>query len=227
MATPLITVTQLRLFAPRCDYLAIAPHLSAACAEASIDTPRELRHFMSQTHHESQGFTRWTENLSWSTPERLDAFFVSVRGTADAKALIARGPQAIANRIYAGKGGNRDEASGDGWRFRGRSPIQLSLRANYVLAKAWTGVDLVKHPELASGFQLGCRIAALWWRANGLNEIVAADPGERASIELIDARITANELDDALQATRRINGGKNGLDDRIRKLRLAATIWRD
>jgi len=222
----LITPLQLRLFAPRCDYMAIAPHLDRAFAADEIDTPREIRHVLARLHHESQGFTVWTENLAWKRPERLDAFFVSVRGVADAAALIAKGPSAIANRIYAGKGGNGPEASGDGWRFRGRSPIQLSLRGNYEDASDWTGVNLIKDPDLAAQIPLGCVIAAKWWRANGLNEIVAEDPGEKA-IAGIEARIRANELDDCLQATRRINGGENGLEDTVRQLLRAATIWRD
>lgn len=222
----LITAAQLRLFAPRCDYMAIAPHLARAFAEAEIDTPREIRHAMAHLHHESAGLTRWVENLNWKTPERLDAMFASVRGTDDAAVLIAKGPTAIANRIYAGKGGNGNEASGDGWRFRGRTPIQLTLRANYEAASDWTGENLLKDPDLAAQLPLGCRIAAQWWRRNGLGEIVAADPGER-SIDAIEERIRANELDDVLQATRRINGGTNGREDRVRQLLRAGTIWRD
>jgi putative chitinase len=221
----LITAAQLRLFAPRCDYMALAPHADRACAEAGIDTPRELRHFLAQMHHESVGFTRFEESLNWRTPERLDAYFKSVRSTEDAKALIARGPQAIANRIYAGKAGNGPESSGDGWRFRGRSPIQLTGRANYQLASGWIGANLLVNPDLAALPAYGFRIAAQWWRARGLNAIVAADPDEQA-IANIDAAILANELDDARQARRIINGGQNGIDDVILQLRRAATIWR-
>ncbi len=222
----LITAAQLRLFAPRCDYMGIAPHLDRAFAEAGIDTPREIRHALAHMHHESQGFTRWKENLNWKTPERLDAMFSSVKGAADAAALIAKGPWAIANRVYAGKGGNGSEASGDGWRFRGRTPIQLTLRGNYEAASDWTGVDLVKEPDLADQVPLACRVAAQWWRRNGLGEICAVDAGE-AAIDAIEERIRANELDDCLQATRRINGGTNGREDRVRQLLRAGTIWRD
>lgn len=222
----LITAAQLRLFAPRCDYMTLAPHLDRAFAEVAINTPREVRHALGHMHHESRGFTVLIENLAWKTPERLDAFFSSVRGVRDAEALITKGPRAIANRIYAEKGGNGDEASGHGWRYRGRTPIQLTLLANYRAASKWTGVDLVKDPDLALAPALGCRIAAHWWRENGLGEIVAADPGEKA-IDGIEARILANELDDCLQATRRINGGQNGRADRIRQLQRAGAIWTD
>lgn len=220
----LITAAQLRSFAPRCDAIGIAPLLDQAFAEAAIDTSREIRHAMAHMHHESQGFTVWKENLNWKTPERLDAFFASVKGKVDAANLIARGPRAIANRVYAGKGGNGDERSGDGWKYRGRTPIQLTLRSNYVAASEWTGLDLVGNPDLADDPAIACRIAAQWWRRNGLGDIVAVDDGEIA-IDAIEERIRANELDDCLQATRRINGGTNGRDDRIAQLLRAGKIW--
>ncbi len=227
--TTLITAAQMQIFAPRCDYVAIAPRLNRACLEFGIDTPREVRHFMAQTHHESAGFTRWVENMNWSTPERLDAFFSSINGTADAAALIKRGPQAIANRVYANKLGNGNEASGDGWRYRGRSPIQCTGEDNYRRAGQGIGLDLVGSPDLAGGFEHGARVAAWWWKANGLNEIVAADPDEKpvAVAASLEAHLRANEWDDLRQARRRVNGpAMAGLDDCGRLLIRAGNIWR-
>ncbi len=223
-----ITAKRLQLFAPLCDFELIAPYLDKAAKAHGIDTPREVRHWLAQLHHESQGFTRWTENLNWRDPVRLDAMFASVRGVEDAKALIAKGAEAIANRIYAGKAGNGNEASGDGWRFRGRSPIGLTCRGNYLKACAWTGRELMITPDLASGYQIGATIAAAWWRDHGLGEVVAADPGERSAAgAALEAALRACELDDVRAAARVINGGLNGVEDRERQLLRAGTIWRD
>lgn len=103
--------------------------------------------------------------------------------------------------------GRRDVGNvhpGDGRRYKGRGPIQLTGRANYRWAGAELGLPLEAHPELASHHEVGWRIAALYWKAHDLNRI--ADAG------------------DFLLATRRINGGTNGLDDRRRYLELVSRV---
>ena len=90
----------------------------------------------------SGGFTIFEENLNYRTPSRLDAIFSKVNGNADAAALIAKGPRAIANRVYAGRNGNGNEASGDGFKYRGMGAIQLTGRTNYSRAADRSGLDL-------------------------------------------------------------------------------------
>jgi putative chitinase len=99
-------------------------------------TPLRWAHCIGQLRHESQGFTRLEENLRYS-PARLLAVFGALRvgGTLDEAArLCATGPKAIANRVYANMLGNGNEASGDGWTYRGGGLIQTTGRANYKAA---------------------------------------------------------------------------------------------
>jgi putative chitinase len=125
----MITADSLRQFAPRVvDAEAYAGALENARQQSTVNTPRRLAHFLGQVFVESAGFTVMEENLNYRNPERLDAVFSAVKGVDDAKALIAKGPQAIANRVYANRLGNGDEASGDGWRYRGSGIIQLTVR---------------------------------------------------------------------------------------------------
>lgn len=99
-------------------------------------TPLRWAHLVGQLRHESQGFTRLEENLRYS-PERLLKVFGArrVAGSLDEAARLCKaGPKAIANRVYANMLGNGDEASGDGWRYRGGGLIQTTGRLNYVAA---------------------------------------------------------------------------------------------
>lgn len=177
-----------------------AAPLQRAMTRCGITTRRRAAHFLAQIGHESAGLTRTEENLNYNArrlrevwPRRFDA------ATA---ANYARQPERIANRVYALRMGNRDEASGDGWRFRGRSPIQLTGRENYRHMAQLTGLPLVAMPALAAEVDEGALIAATWWQANGLNSL--ADSG------------------DILAVSRRVNLGTinttrmpNGLQDRI------------
>lgn len=102
--------------------------LKAACALHDITGPQRLAAFLAQCSHESARFTRLEENLNYRSQERLDAMFSAVRGVDDARDLIKRGPAAIANRVYANRLGNGNEASGDGARFIGRACLQITGR---------------------------------------------------------------------------------------------------
>jgi putative chitinase len=147
-----------------------ADALNAEAKRVGITTPRRIAHFLAQLSHESGGFTRFEENLNYKTPARLDAMFSRVKGTADAAALIARGPKAIGNRVYADRNGNGDEASGDGWRYRGMGPIQLTGRDNYAKASARSGIDLVADPEQVLTPAVGAKVAADYWKACALDD---------------------------------------------------------
>src|SRR5215469_2396136 len=146
---PMITAANLSQFAPQIgDAATHAAALEAARVNSSVNTPQRLCHFMGQIYVESAGFTRLEENLHYRDPARLVALFRAVKDTADAAALIAQGPQAIANRVYANRLGNGDEASGDGWRYRGSGYKQLTGRGNYRSIGSMIGMDLEGQPEL-------------------------------------------------------------------------------
>jgi putative chitinase len=149
-----VPVTQARQFA--------AP-LAAACARFGIDTPPREAGFVAQCRVESADFTRLEENLRYRSPEVLDRTFRSVVGLGDAARLIELGPRAIANRVYGGRLGNGPEASGDGWRYRGRGLKQLTGRDNYADAARALNRPYLEQPELVAEPADACLTAAWFW----------------------------------------------------------------
>lgn len=128
-----------------------AAPLSRACERYAITTPARIGGFIGQLMIESGGFTRVEENLFYTTPSRLVAIWPSRFGPGKRNpAAYVRNPKALANAVYSGKIGNGDEASGDGWRFRGRGLKQLTGRANYALAGERLGRPYEQQPDLVA-----------------------------------------------------------------------------
>lgn len=125
--------------------------------------------------------------------------------TATAK-LCERNPQAIGNKVYANRMGNGSELSGDGWRYRGRGFIQLTGKDSYYRLSKYSGVNYVSEPDKLLN-EVDSMIAALWfWDVNKIN--------------------TFSDKGDVLGATKRINGGTNGLSDREVKYKKYLTVFR-
>lgn len=151
--------------------------LRMACAEFAIDTPARVAGFIAQCRVESSDFAVLEENLRYRTPERLLQVFPSrVRSHDDAARLIAAGPKAIASRVYANKNGNGDEASGDGWAYRGRGLIQLTGRSNYHDAGIELGQPYVDYPDLVLDPTHACLTAGWFWHVAKCN--VLADSAQ-------------------------------------------------
>ena len=157
--------------------------LAAACARFGITTPARIAGFLAQCRVESADFTRLEENLFYTTPERIRQVFPSrVASMADAARLV-RNPKALANCVYAGKIGNGNEASGDGFRFRGRGLKQLTGRANYADAAAGLGRPYLDQPDLVALPEDACLTAAWFWhnaKANILADSAQWDAITRA-----------------------------------------------
>lgn len=203
----MITAETLSRFAPSIDKAEEhAAALERARIASSVSTPRRLCHFMGQVFVETAGFTAMEENLNYRNPQRLDAVFSAVRGLEDAKALIARGPQAIANRVYANRLGNGNEASGDGWRYRGSGYKQLTGRANYRAIGVIVGMDLEGQPDLSRDVANAARVAFAFWDANDCSPL--ADAGNLEGI------------------TEKVNGpAKLGLAERRSATLRAMDVW--
>jgi putative chitinase len=162
-----------------------------------INTPLRLAHFLAQCGHESGGFKATQENLNYSADGLKKIFPKYFPGTLSEG--YARNPQKIANKVYASRMGNGDEASGDGFKFRGRGYIQLTGKENYTTFGKSIGEDMTLNPDkVASTYAL---LSAAWFFSkNGLHKI--ADEGAT------DAVVT--------KITKRVNGGTIGLADRIK-----------
>jgi putative chitinase len=159
-----------------------------------INTPQRVAAFLAQCAHESNGFKAIKENLNYR-PESLIALFGKhfPGGLAEAQ-QYAHNQERIANRIYANRMGNGDEASGDGYRYCGRGLIQLTGKSNYKRFADSIDTPLEEVTEFMSTFE-GCIQSACWfWETNNLNRW--ADAG------------------DILTLTKKINGGTLGLAER-------------
>lgn len=145
--------------------------LQRAFERFEIDKPVRAAAFLAQAAHESMHFTRLEENLRYSKPERIMAVFPStVHSIADAVPLI-NNPEALACKVYANRLGNGDEASGDGWRYRGRGLFQITGRANYMAAGGALSVDLKNHPGCVAEPVHAAMTAGWFWSAAGCNDL--------------------------------------------------------
>ena len=176
-------------------------------ARFGITTPLRLAHFLAQCNHESGGFRVVTENLNYSAQGLANTFpnrFAVNPGarvkTPNALAnRLNRNPEAIANNVYSNRMGNGNEASGEGWKYRGRGYIQLTGKNNYRAFDATVQDNILENPDLiATKYPLAS--AGFFFKSNNLWSI--CDKGAD------DATVTA--------VSKRVNGGTIGLADRIK-----------
>lgn len=144
-----------------------------------INTPLRLAHFFAQISHESN-LMPISENLNYSAKGLMTVFKKYFPNTAIAN-NYARKPEAIANRVYANRMGNGNEASGDGWRYRGRGFIQLTGRNNYQALSNHFKVDYVRNPDLLLN-EADAMMSALWfWNTNRINRFADIDDLDKVS----------------------------------------------
>ena len=176
--------------------------LSEALPDYDINSPQRVASFLAQCGHESGGFTAIKENLNYKA-ESLVRVWPRYFNTGNANDY-AHNQEKIANRAYANRMGNGDEASGDGYRFCGRGLIQLTGRSNYQAFADSIQEDINNLPDYLATFE-GCVQSACWfWEANNLNQYA--------------------DNYDLLTMTKKINGGTLGLDDRTARYKKALDI---
>lgn len=157
-----------------------------------------LAHFLGQIHHET-GFKLDTENLNYSANRLLEIFPKYFKQfTKNELSIYENNPQLIANKVYANRMGNSDEASGDGWKYRGRGSIQLTGKANYIAFQKWLNLREINPDDVATKYYW--KTALFFFEANGIFKLCN---------DVSDATIT--------KVSKKINGGTNGLADRIAK----------
>jgi putative chitinase len=168
-----------------------------------INTPERVAAFIAQCAHESGYFRFLKENLNYRAESLLKTFPKYFKTLEEAK-QYERNPQKIANKVYANRMGNGDEASGDGFRYLGRGLIQLTGKNNYTFFAASIDTPLEEIPEYLQTFEGAVQSACFFWDQNGLNKFA-------------DSR-------DIVTMSKRINGGTIGMDDRIMKYNKALKI---
>jgi putative chitinase len=172
---------------------ALAEALNKYLDKYEINTKNRVAGFLAQCGHESVDFTVLKENLNYGAKGLVATFKKYFPDEATAL-KYERQPEKIANRVYANRMSNGDEASGDGYKYRGRGAIQLTGKDNYTRFSAAIGKTIeetVAHLETVDG---AIESACWFWKTNGLNAIA--------------------DKDDIVAMTKKINGGTIGLEDR-------------
>jgi putative chitinase len=194
-----LTKEQLKQLLPKNPYIDNWYNaLSQLLPDYEINTPQRIAAFIAQCAHESAEFTALKENLNYraATLRKIFPKYFPNDEIANRYASLPNKQEAIANRVYANRMDNGDEASGDGFRYCGRGLIQLTGKSNYSWFAASIGISVEEASEYLQTFEGAAQSACWFWETNNLNQW--ADKG------------------DILTLTKRINGGTIGLDDRIK-----------
>ena len=171
----------------------------------NITTPARISAFLAECSVESQDFTVLQENLNYSA-EGLCKTFGSHFTNEEEAAEYAHNPEKIANRVYSNRMGNGDEASGDGWLYRGQGTIQLTGKENQQSFADSLNMSVGDIPNYLGTFEGAIQSACFFWENNNLNTL--ADSGE------ID------------EISRKINGGDNGIEERRQKYQVISDVMR-
>lgn len=170
--------------------------LNAAMCKYEINTPRRQAAFLAQVGEESGGLRVFSENLNYSTtallrqwPKRFTPAHAALYGRTESHPANQR---MIANLAYGGRFGN---PAGEGWKWRGRGPLQLTFYDNYKACSKGTGIDLMTDPDVVFEPAAGAITAAWYFKKAGCNTL--ADDG------------------DFVEITQRVNGGQINADKRM------------
>ena len=189
-----LTKQQLKELLPKNPYIDQWHHaLSQLLPDYEINTPKRIASFIAQCAHESGNFIFLSENLNYKAESLTKIFSKYFKDIGTAK-QYEKNPQKIANKIYADRMGNGNEASGDGFKYRGRGLIQLTGKTNYTWFAASLEITPEEAAEYMGTFEGAAQSACWFWETNKLN-----DWADKGDIE---------------KMTKIINGGTIGLEDR-------------
>ena len=177
--------------------------LNDTFAKFNIVSVRQQAAFIGQCAHECGNFRTLEENLNYKSVT-LMKLWPKRFPTQEIANSYEKNPKKIANMVYSSRMGNRDEASGDGYRFRGRGCIQLTGHSNYFHASKACGVDFVMDPDLVATPQYAAMTGGWFWSTHNCNALA--------------------EAQDWIGLTKKINGGTIGLDDRIKRTDQAVAV---
>lgn len=175
--------------------------LNVTFQKYNVNTPKRQAAFIGQCSVESNNFTTLEENLDYSA-QRINEVWPSRFPTIADAEPYAHNPSKLANKVYGGREGNTED--GDGYLYRGRGIIGVTFKTNYERCGRALNLDLVAHPDYLTEPEFACMAAGWFWNRMGLN--VLADLGDNKEI------------------TKRINGGYNGLAQRIAKTNEASKV---
>ena len=185
--------------------LSVTNELDEVIKKYNINSSLRLSHFLAQTAHESNNFKAIRENLNYSAEGLLKVF--PKYFSKDTAMSCARQPEKIANIVYSNRIGNGDKLSGDGYKYRGRGFLQLTGKVNYKSYGDYLEVNLLDNPDLvATKYALSS--AAWYFEKRGLWKI--CDQGD--------------DIETIKKVTKLVNGGYNGLDDRIKKFEIFKSL---
>jgi putative chitinase len=197
----MITINQLQKICPTTPIAMLQSFLQPINTFSSaygITTPLRTQHFMAQIAVESQYLSRLSENLNYDAKGLLKVF--SSHFTIDTANQYQHNPGMIANKVYADRYGNGNEDSGDGWKYRGSGALMTTFKDNFIETGRAIGLDLANNPDLLRQPMAAIKSAMYFWQSRGLNSFADAD--------------------NIVKITEIVNGGQNGLQDRVNALKL-------
>ena len=159
----------------------------------NIIKEKDIKMFLAQTSHESLSYKRLEESFKYRPEVLIKVFPKYFKTIEEAKDILSKGDEAIANRVYGGRLGNNFD---EGYKYRGRGIIQLTGKSNYIYYGRLLNIDLVNNPDWLLERNVSVNVACCYWVNRGLLGI-----------------------DDIRKVTKKINGGYNGLEDRIKRYR--------
>jgi putative chitinase len=189
-----ITIDQLQVCLPQAKHTNLEKFvegINETFEHFEINTPARMAMFLAQTAHESANFAATQENLNYQAKALMAFWPKRFSGVAE---QYARHPEAIANRAYCDRMGNGNEASGEGWAYRGRGLIQLTGKDNYRHCGDALGIDLLTNPDQVADNPVAVLSAGWFWDTRKLNQWA--------------------DQDDVTTVTKKINGGTIGLQER-------------